>query len=286
MIEENQIIEVFTLVDDFILGLNKEQSKLIPSKRKRGFPSALSESEVITICLLFQFSGFRNFKAFYTGYVQKFLKPYFPKLLSYNRFVELKKSSAPQILIFLHSLMQSNICTGISVVDSSPIVVCNNKRISRHKTFKGLAKRGKSTMGWFFGFKVHIVISHKGELLSFTITPGNVHDTKPVEGLAENIFAKLFGDKGYISQKLFEKLMSKGVQVITNLKSNMKNKFVPLFDKLLLRKRYIVETAFGILKEEFHFEHSRHRSPKNFVVNLLSALTAYCLRPRKPSIRL
>ena len=149
-----------------------------------------------------------------------------------------------------------------------------------------MAKRGKTSMGWFFGFKLHIVINHRGEFINFTLTPGNVDDRKPVVGLCEEITGKLFGDRGYISSSLFQDLIKDGVQLITNIRSNMKNRLLPLFDKLLLRKRFIVETAFGILKEEFHLEHSRHRSPANFVVNLLGTLIAYCLRDKKPSLKI
>ncbi len=141
-------------------------------------------------------------------------------------------------------------------------------------------------MGWFFGFKLHIVINHLGELLSFTLTPRNVDDRKPVIGLCKGLVGKLFGDKGYISSDLFKKLLKKGVKLITNVKLNMKNKLIPLFDKLMLKKRSVVETVIGVLKGEFHLEHSRHRSPQNFVINLLGTLISYCLKPKKPSIQL
>ena len=126
--------------------------------------------------------------------------------------------------------------------------------------------------------------NHLGELVNFTLTSGNVDDRKPVIGLCENVTGKLFGDKGYISSTLFKNLLNNGVQLITNIRSNMKNKLLPLFDKLLLRKRFIIETTFGILKEGFHLDHSPHRSPANFVVNLLGTLIAYCLKEKKPSI--
>ena len=221
MIQENTIVETYTLIDDFILGIEKSSPKSLTGKAKRGFPPALSNSEVITLCLLFQMSGYKTFKGFYQ-YALKYLKSYFPRLVSYNRFIELKKTSSPMLFLFLNSLIQSNTCSGLSIIDSSPLAVCKNKRIQRHKTFKSLAKRGKSTMGWFFGFKAHIVISHKGELLSFTLTKGNVDDRKPVQDLCKNIAGKLFGDRGYISSKLFKSLFDTGVQLITNLKSNMK----------------------------------------------------------------
>ena len=139
-------------------------------------------------------------------------------------------------------------------------------------------------MGWFFGFKLHVTLNHLGEILSFDLIKGNVDDRFPVQGLCKNIFGKLFGDKGYISSKLFSELFKNGIQFITNIRKSMENKFIPLFDKLILKKRSLIETVFGILKKSFHLEHSRHRSPYNFLANLLCSLIAYCLKPKKSSI--
>lgn len=289
MITEDLSINIYCEVDDFILGLEEEKdidiSEILPPEAKRGFTCKMSPSEIAAICILFQFSGFRNFKNFYKHLeVINKERNFFSKLLSYNRFVEVKNRVAKLMFFILQCLLKS--CSGISFIDSTPVAVCKNKRIRRHRVFKSLAKRGKSSMGWFFGFKLHLCINHMGELLSVDVTQGNVDDRVPVEKMGKNLFGKLFGDRGYISKKLSEKLLSKGVQLITNLKSNMKNKLLPLFDKLVLRKRFIVETAIGIMKEEFHLEHSRHRSNKNFCINLLGVLLAYCLRPTKPAIRL
>lgn len=283
MLSEDQIVTTFFLIDDFLLNLAQQHPQLSIPTSKPGFPCKLHHSEVIAICILFQFSKYRSFKNFY-NFAEVHLKKYFPHLVSYSRFISLKKEVAPSMFVLLNSLFGS--CTGISFVDSTSVNVCHNKMIFRNKVFKNLAKRGRTSMCWFFGFKIHIIISHQGEILGFMFTPGNVDDRAPVRDLCQDVYGKLFGDRGYISQNLFADLLKNGVQLITNIKANMKNKLIPLFDKLLLRKRFIVETTFGILKEEFHLEHSRHRSPANFIVNLLSTLIAYCLRPNKPSIRL
>ncbi len=120
--------------------------------------------------------------------------------------------------------------------------------------------------------------------MAFTLTPGNVDDRKPVPRLAKNLFGKLFGDKGYLSQPLFETLFEQGLQLITHVRANMKNRLLLLRDKLLLRKRYIIETINDQLKNQSQIEHSRHRSPINFVVNVLAGLAAYLWQPRKPAI--
>jgi len=179
-------------------------------------------------------------------------------------------------------------CTGITYVDSTSIRVCNNKRISRNKVFQGLAERGKSTMGWFYRFKLHLVCNEKGELLNFSLTKGNVDDRNQdvLNVLTKDLFGKLFADKGYISQKLFEVLFNDGVHLVTGIKSNMKNSLMSVRDKILLRKRSVIETINDELKNICYIEHSRHRSTHNFIMNIISALVAYCFFPKKPAIKL
>ena len=177
-------------------------------------------------------------------------------------------------------------CTGLSIIDSTPIIVCHNKRIFDHKVFDGIAKRGKSTMGWFFGFKLHIIINQMGELLAFKLTPGNMSDSKMIEPLAEGLFGKIFGDKGYLNQKLFKKMLKKGIQIVTQIRSNMKNKLMDYADRIILRKRSLVESVFHIFKDILNMDHTRHRSPTNFMTNLVAGLAAYCLSDRKPRMRM
>ena len=142
-------------------------------------------------------------------------------------------------------------------------------------------------MGWFYGFKLHLIVNEKGELLSTTLTTGNVDDRNRslMQTLTKNIIGKLFGDKGYLSNPLFKFLFKRGVQLITKLKKNMANKLMPLMDKLLLRKRALIESINDELKNMCQVEHSRHRSPTNFLVNLFSGLIAYTFFTKKPSIR-
>ncbi len=178
-------------------------------------------------------------------------------------------------------------CTGISFVDSTPIQVCKSKRISRNKVFKNIATTGKSTIGWFHGFKLHIIINDKGEILSFAITQANVNDRDPLknEGFLKNIFGKLFADKGYIGAKLAELLFLDGIELITNIRNNMKNSPMSMSDKILLRKRSVIETVNDELKNVCQVEHSRHRSPVNFFTNLIAGIIAYHFLPKKPAIR-
>ena len=285
MICFDKVTEIYSIVDEFCKDFITQTSQfLIGNKPKR--PSKMSNSEVITIILLFHLSGFRTFKHFYIFYVQKHMQKEFPQTVSYNRFVELMQSNLMTMTIFTKTCCLGK-CTGISFVDSTPIRVCNKKRISRNKVFKDIATTGKSTMGWFHGFKLHIIINDKGEILSFCITQANVDDREPLknEGFLKAIFGKLFADKGYISQKLHELLFVDGIQLITSIKNNMKNSLMTIADKILLRKRSVIETVNDELKNICQVEHSRHRSFVNFITNLLAGIMAYSFLPKKPSIK-
>ena len=248
----------------------------------RGPTCSLSLSEIITILIFFHQSYFRNFKHFYF-YLQNHYSKEFPNLLSYSRFVRIKKRIF--VPLFSYLLSRKGEITGISFIDATSIAICKNKRILRNKVFKGIAKRGKTTSGWFYGFKLHLIVNDRGEILSFLLTKGNISDIVPVEKLSKGIIGKLYGDKGYISNQLFEKLYNNGLKLFTTLRSNMKNKFIPLIDKILLRKRSIIETINDQLKNISQIEHSRHRSIPNFFINLLAGLAAYTHQQKKPSIK-
>ena len=209
------------------------------------------------------------------------------KVVSYNRFVELEKEVAIPLALFIKKVLLGK-CTGISFVDSTQLRVCRNQRIHIHKTFKGIAQRGKCSMGWFWGFKLHLICNEKGELLNFMIILGDVDDWKPLEYKAfiELIYGKLVGDKGYISKNLFKRLFVDGIQFTTKLKSNMKGALMSVSDKLLLRKRAIIETVNDELKNIAQVQRSRQRCFDNFIVNLLRGIAAYCFFPKKPYINL
>lgn len=238
----------------------------------------------MTLLIHFHQSGYRNFKTYYLEHVHKHLRAEFPGLVSYSRFVTLM----PRVILLLWAYLVSRMgrCTGISFIDSTALKVCHNRRITRNKVFAGLATRGQSSMGWFFGFKLHLIVNEHGDLLAFTLTPGNVDDRKPTPSLAKRLFGKLFGDRGYLSQALFQQLWQQGVHLVTALRSNMKNQLMSLSDKLMLRRRYIIETINDQLKNISQIEHSRHRSPLNFILNVLAGLIAYTHQPNKPALNL
>lgn len=279
-------LTIFCEIDDFCREFEPKlnQQLLADGMRQRIKSSKMSKAEVMTILVLFHQSGFRDLKRFYTKMVCKYWRRDFPHLLSYNRFVELQRDS----LVLLGAFMQTRLgrCSGVSFVDSSRIPVCSNLRIKQNKVFEGVAKRGKTSTGWFYGFKLHLIVSDTGEILAWQMTLGNVDDRKPVPNLTKRIWGKLFGDKDYISQALTELLGEANVQLITKVKKNMKNKFVNFFDKLMLRKRAIIESINDQLKNISQIEHTRHRSVWNFYTNVAAGLTAYSYQEKKPNLQL
>lgn len=275
MINFDKVTDIFCLVDEFFNNFDNYTQNFIigkPSKR----PPVMSKSEVIKITILFHLSGFRCFKHFYIYYVQKHMKDDFPNTVSYNRFTELMQSTILPLNMFLKTCCLGK-CTGISFVDSTPIRVCKNKRIKRNKVFKNIAQVGKSTMGYFYGFKLHIVINDKGEILSFAIIQANVDDREPLKNdtFFKDIFGKLFGDKGYISKELTKILFIDGIHLIISIRNNMKNSIMSMCDKINLRKRSVIETVNDELKNMCQVEHSRHRSVGNFFTNLIGGLITY-----------
>lgn len=281
--EEHSLLltTIFCHVDDFCNELNKH---LFENTSKRGRPSNMTRSEILTICIFYHYSKFKSFKDYYKAYIKGYYKSAFGNVVSYGRFTESAQENASFLAMFAISL--NAIATGIAYIDSTALAVCNNKRIHSHKVLKKIAKRGKTSMGWFYGLKLHFVINDKGEITGFCLTPGNVddRDLSVVAKVANGLWGKLFGDRGYISRKLFEELWSRGIQIITRLKQNMKNQLMPLEDKLLLKKRGIVESVINLLKKFFNLEHTRHRSVLGFFANIFSCIAAYAFHQNKPSL--
>ena len=286
---EDKLTEIFFHVDEFCIEFNKTiKGYQLEKGKKRKYkerPPKMSDSEVITILIFFHLKSYRNLKHFYLFHVKKNLAGEFPGAVSYSRFVELEQKALLPMVIYLKTCCLGN-CTGISFIDSTRLPVCDNRRIHNHRVFLGIAERGKCTMGWFYGFKLHLVINDKGEILNFMITQGNVDDREPIVGgnLLKDIFGKLFGDKGYISEELTNALFVDGIHLITKIKKNMKNRMMKIEDKILLRKRALIESVNDELKNICQVEHTRHRSFINFVVNLIGGMTAYSFFPKKPEI--
>ncbi len=279
------ILTLFFDIDEFCQHFEPvlKQHLLADGARHRSRERSLALSEVMTILVLFHCYGYRNLKQFYLEFVCQHLRSEFPDLVSYSRFVQFEQEALVPLAAYLHS--KRGQCSGISFVDSTKLIACQNLRIRQHKQFADLAARGKTSTGWFFGFKLHLTVNDAGELLSWFVTPGNIDDRKPVPHLAKDLWGKLFGDRGYISNPLKRLLNIQDVELVTRSKKNQKN-VAPLTteDKVLLRKRAIIETIIDQLKNISQIEHTRHRSFWNFLVNLLAGLIAYSWREKKPGL--
>lgn len=280
------MLRLFCDLDDFCRIFEPQwRGHLVAAgERQRQRESTLALSEVMTIVVAFHHSGYRTFKHYYLSYVVPHLRWAFPRLVSYPRFVELMQEALLPLCAYLHTRKgQSH---GVAFIDSTLLAICQPPRAHSHKVFAGLAHWGKSSVGWRYGFKLHLVIDDVGELLAYRLTPANVDDRKPVPTLVQGLKGKLFGDRGYISQALCARLCTQGVHLLTKLRKDMKNKLLPLFDKLLLRKRALIETVVDQLKNIAQIEHSRHRCVANFLVNLVAGLIAYTYQDKKPSLHL
>lgn len=274
---------LYTFVDDFCIGFEDWYGKqLIGSgciKRKRRGQFKLSE--VLTILVAYPQSGMSCFKYFYEDLSENH-RHLFPNLVHYARFVKLIQKAFPALLCLLKSIRGE--VTEYMFIDSTPMPVCHNLRERRHKVFNGLAAKGKTSTGWFFGMKLHMIFNTNGDLVRLAITPGNVNDRTPVRSMVKGMMTRLIGDKGYLSQTLFNDLFQNGVTLITKIKRNMKNKLMGMTDKMMLMRRFFIETIFSSLKSLGTLIHSRHRSPVNAFAHIISALIAYQIRPDKPSL--
>ena len=283
----NSLEALFCDVDDFCQIFEPKWQQLLLGNglQQRQRQKCLSMSEIMTILIAFHQNHYRDFKHFYQDHVCKYWSQEFPRLPSYSRFIELIGSAIMPLCIYLKQCFGE--CTGISFIDSTCLHVCHNRRIKQHRVFKHMAARGKTSVDWFFGFKLHLVVNECGELLNIQITPGNVDDRKPVLDLLKLLFGKVFGDRGYVSQTLAAQLFEDfGIQFFAKPRRNMKNRLIRLTDKLLSRKRSIIETIIDQLKNISQIEHSHHRSSINAMINVICGLIAYCHQPKKPSLHM
>ena len=279
-------LPLFCDVDDFCQAFAPRWQQVLltahPKQRQR--KCGLCLSEVMTIIIQFHLSGYRTFKDYYTKEVLRHQRGEFPGLVSYNRFVELMPSAFVPLCVYLHTRFGE--CSGISFIDSTKLAVCHNRRIWGHQVFADLAQRGKSSVDWFYGFKLHLAVNERGELLGVKFTTGNVDDRtgSVIDTLTKNLWGKLIADKGYLSKSLFEYLYARGIELITKVKKNMANKLMLMIDKILLRKRALIECVVDALKNQCQIEHSRHRSVWGGITTLLAGLVMYTYLPKKPSL--
>ena len=269
------IITIYYLIDNFCKIYKEwEKKQLIPTKNIRERDGYLSLGELMTIVIYFYLSPCKDFKNYYLYFLPSKYRGYF-KLPSYARIVQLW----PRLIMPLCAMFQivKGEETGIYFIDSTKLQICHNKRTTQNRSFNRIAKIGRSSYGWFMGFKLHIIINHKGGIMAIKITKGNKSDLSVVESLSTGLKGSMYGDKGYISKNLFNTLFSKGLRLFTTIRKDMKNHLLSLSDKILLKKRVLIESVFNVLKNSMHLEHSRHRNPINFLVHILSCVNGFSI---------
>jgi len=277
-----KLTEIFVETDDFLLELQQliDQHGLAASR----WHSRLSRSEVMTILVAYHLSGRKCFKYFYCHDILERYLNWFPDAPNYHRFVAL----IPHVVIELYLLLKFRCQPALpeNYIDSKPMKVCHIKREGQHKVLSDWARKGKGSLGWFYGFKLHAVIRSDAQLSNFMLTPGNVADNNHdvLLCLLKEVQGKVYGDKGYLS-KLKAELLEKGVDLVAKLRNNGKKDTVVIAkDAYYLRHRGLVETVFGQWVGLIDLEHTRHRSPVNFLCNTFSALLAYTFLDNYPCI--
>ncbi|UOO81246.1 IS982 family transposase [Uruburuella testudinis] len=283
------LTELFCLVDDFCKTFepkfNQQRISHQANKKIRQRKASVSTAEIMTVWIYFHQIRYRHFKTYYLFQIKRMLSQAFPNMPSYNRFVELAQRTIIPFSAFLKTQMGQ--CSGISFVDSTALAVCHNRRIPTHRVFAGSARRGKSSMGWFYGFKLHALINHQGALVDVRLTPGNVNDRHAWKDMAASLWSIVVGDKGYLGKELTQWLQNEyGIRLVTGKKKNMKQKDKIPFEPGFLQKRGVIESVFDELKNLCQIEHTRHRSYTGFLLNLISGLVAYCLMPFKPGVKI
>jgi hypothetical protein len=279
------VLEVFCDVDDVLLSFAPHlKATQMTAGKQRQRPGQVWPSEIMTILIHVHQSHDRTFKAYDTEHVHVYLTSECPHLVSSTRFVAL----IPTMLVPLLASLQSRYgtCTRISFIDSTSLDVCDPTRIHQHRVFAVDARRGKSSMGWFFGFTLHLAVNDQGELLACSLTPGNVDDRAPVPQMVQRLRGTLIGDRGSMSAPLTTLLFEQGLQLITRVRKNRKNHLMPLSDTLLVRTRAILESIIDQLTHISQIEHSRHRSPTNVVVHVIAGLLASSHQAKKPGLHL
>jgi IS5 family transposase len=280
---------IFCAVDDFCKLYEKAFACkcLSGGKGIRLRESSMTVSEVITIMIYSKHYGYKNFKTFYLREFET-LKKYFPKLVSYTRFIELQKMVLQPLAVFLKTCLMQK-CTGSSFIDSTRLCVCNTHRRYSCKLMRSMASSGKTSTGWFFGMKLHLIITPNGEIVDFIVTSGNVADNNHdvIMRLCKNAYGKIFGDKGYIMREDFLRLLNlQGVFFVTKKRKNMKKEATRLSDNQNLKNRGVIESVLNVLKTKFDLEHSRSRSVGGFLNNILVAISAYVFKDQKPSVKI
>jgi len=283
---ENKLIELFCDIDDLYQNfLDYQKSKGLGSSRRPTRTLQLTGPEIASILVAYHYSGYKCFEYYYKQLILGHYADCFPEAPSYECFLSYIPKAIDLMVLWLLLTISRSRRTGLYFADSKTLQVCHLRREKSHKVFKDFARKGKSSMGWFYGFKLHLVINNLGEIMSLSITPGNVADNN--QELLKKLLFDLEGicvaDKGYIT-KLFDYFYENGLHLLTKPRKNMKKLPIKNQHNLLLDKRGVIESTFDILTSVCDIEHTRHRKPINAFTHLIAGLIAYQFLDQKPRV--
>lgn len=276
--------ELFCVIDDFFLKFESVYWEFLKQNSRclRIRPAQLSISEIIFIAIWYKTSHFNNFKAFFTS-LKHDKWHLFKSLPCYQRMIYLVNTHQ----LALHFALMKGHQSAYLWIDSTTLVVCKNQRIQRHKSLSAIATRGKSSMGWFFGCKLHLLMNQSGEIVNTALSNGHIADIKIVERLVEGLAAKLYADRGYISHNLKTKLNDQDIDLITHHRKNMRFIQLSKADEYHLKQRNKIETLFSLLKGTYNLVTSKARSVAGYLAGVYASLCAYQLcHQNKPMIRI
>lgn len=279
--------ELFCVIDDFFLKFEATYWKFLKQSRYslRIRTAQLMLSEICFIAIWYKCSHFNNFKAFFL-WLKEDKSHLFKNLPCYQRIIHL--INMHQLALHaLHVALMKGQDKQYLWIDSTSLPVCKNQRIQRHKSLAKIATRGKSSMGWFYGCKLHIAMNQFGEIACSALSNGHIANIKMVEQLVEGSKAKIYADRGYISQDLKSRLKDKDIDLITYHRKNMQAIQLSVPDEYHLRQRNKIETLFSLLKGQYNLVTSKARSIHGFISGIYASLCAYQLIHRnKPIIRI
>jgi hypothetical protein len=285
LLTDTKLIEIFCDCDDFYKNYEQWQFQKKTLRRKPTREPGLSTSEIMCILILYHHSGMKCFQYYYQQVVLKSMLSYFPSSPCYGRFVQLIPRCMMPLLMFVNFSRVGRL-VGCYFADSKKLPVCDNLRIKSNRVFEGIAGRSKSSTGWFYGLKLFLVINAFGEIIRCVITPANIADNnlEMMKKIFKGLRKFLFADKGFLSQPAFEYFYEQGLKIVTTIRSNMKNKLVPVLERLMLMKRGVIESVNDLLMTLCDIDHTRHRSPINCITHAYAGVAAYTYLDKLPSV--
>jgi hypothetical protein len=284
-ISENKLIEIFCFCDEFCQFFERWLAEYHPEYLQK-FTGQLCPSEIMTILISYHLSGYKNFEYYYQEFILEHHRSDFPQAISYKRFLAYIPRIMDYIYFYLQLLLMNTPRTGTYFIDSTKILACNYLRRYQHRVFEGLASVGKTSTGWFYGFKIHLIINDFGDLVRAEMTPANIADNQQdlLKRMLSGLQGTVVGDKGYLS-KLRGYFYEQGINLVTKARNNMKNNLLTLADSALIQGRGVIESVIDLLKSVCNVEHTRHRSPINAFTHMLAGLVAYQFLDEKPKYK-